>query len=54
MGEWHDHLPTNLDVAYALEVNEWNPAALSGIKMAGRQRLQLIVKDIRPADQFDG
>ncbi|UCC85585.1 MAG: hypothetical protein JSV81_12040, partial [Anaerolineales bacterium] len=44
MGSWHDQLPARLDVAYALEVNEWN----------GRQRLQLNVKDIKPAESTEG
>ncbi len=42
-GSWHDHLPTHVDVAYTLEINEWN----------GRQRLQLNVKDIRPAESAE-
>lgn len=37
MGNWHDHLPGSVDVAYTLEVNEWG----------GRHRLQLNVKDIK-------
>jgi single-stranded-DNA-specific exonuclease len=39
-GSWHDELPAWVDVAYALEINEWQ----------GRQRLQLNVKDIKPAE----
>ena len=39
-GGWHDHLPARVDVAYTLEVNEWN----------GRRQLQLNVKDIKPAE----
>jgi single-stranded-DNA-specific exonuclease len=40
-GAWHDHLPARADVAYTLEVNEWN----------GRSQLQLNVKDIKPAEE---
>jgi single-stranded-DNA-specific exonuclease len=39
-GEWYGHLPDFLDVAYELEVNEWN----------NRQEAQLIVRDLRPAE----
>jgi single-stranded-DNA-specific exonuclease len=39
-GDWRDHLPTRVDVAYTLEVNQWR----------GRHRLQLNVKDLRPAE----
>jgi single-stranded-DNA-specific exonuclease len=42
-GAWHDYLPARADVAYTLEVNEWN----------GRSRLQLNVKDIKPAEEAD-
>jgi single-stranded-DNA-specific exonuclease len=42
-GAWLDHLPARADVAYTLEVNEWN----------GRSRLQLNVKDIKPAEEAD-
>jgi single-stranded-DNA-specific exonuclease len=42
-GDWHDYLSTHVDVVYALEINEWN----------GRQRLQLNVKDIRPAESIE-
>jgi single-stranded-DNA-specific exonuclease len=38
-GEWAGQLPTTVDVAYHLEVNEWND----------RRQLQLNVQDIRPA-----
>ncbi len=38
-GEWAGRLPDLIDVAYHLEVNEWN----------GRRQLQLNVQDIRPA-----
>lgn len=44
MGSWHASLPERVDVAYALEVNEWN----------GRHRLQLNVKDIKPASVIEG
>jgi single-stranded-DNA-specific exonuclease len=37
---WVHRLSTYIDVAYHLELNEWN----------GRERLQLNVRDIRPAD----
>jgi len=39
MGSWHDQLGSHVDVAYTLEINEWN----------GRERLQLNVQDIKPA-----
>ena len=39
MGEWYGELPHRVDLAYAVEVNEFN----------GRKTLQLNVKDIRPA-----
>jgi single-stranded-DNA-specific exonuclease len=42
-GARHDHLPARADVAYTLEVNEWN----------GRSQLQLNVKDIKPAEEAD-
>jgi single-stranded-DNA-specific exonuclease len=38
-GAWAGQLPATIDVAYHLEVNEWN----------GRRRLQLNVQDMRPA-----
>jgi single-stranded-DNA-specific exonuclease len=38
-GEWQNRLPSIIDVAYHLEVNEWG----------GEQRLQLNVRDLRPA-----
>ena len=40
-GAWHDYLPERADVAYTLEVNEWN----------GRSQLQLNVRDIKPAEE---
>jgi hypothetical protein len=39
MGEWCDKLPSRIDVAYAVEFNQYND----------RQGLQLNVKDIRAA-----
>ena len=39
MGEWYGVLPPRIDLAYAVEINEFN----------GRKTLQLNVKDIRPA-----
>lgn len=39
MGEWRSDLPPRVDLAYAIEVNEFN----------GRKSLQLNVKDMRPA-----
>ncbi|HUW10150.1 MAG TPA: DHH family phosphoesterase [Anaerolineae bacterium] len=38
LGEWDGQMPRRLDVAYTLEVNEWN----------GRKRLQLNVQDLQP------
>jgi len=38
-GEWAGKLPDHVDIAYHLEVNEWND----------RRRLQLNVQDVRPA-----
>lgn len=40
LGEWAGKLPGHVDIAYQLEMNEWN----------GRQSLQLNVQDIRPAN----
>jgi len=37
MGEWYGHLPSRVDLAYAVEINEFN----------GRRSLQLNVKDMR-------
>jgi len=37
-GEWFDHLPGRVDIAYHLQLNEWR----------GEQRLQLNIQDIRP------
>jgi single-stranded-DNA-specific exonuclease len=39
LGQWAGKLPEHVDVAYELEINEWN----------GRRTLQLNLKDIRPA-----
>jgi single-stranded-DNA-specific exonuclease len=39
MGDWYGELPNRIDLAYALEINEFN----------GRKTLQLNVKDIREA-----
>jgi single-stranded-DNA-specific exonuclease len=39
-GEWYGHLPDFLDIAYELQVNEWN----------NRQEAQLIIRDLRPAE----
>ena len=39
-GEWAGQLPDVVDVAYFLEVNEWN----------NQRQLQLNVQEIRPAD----
>ncbi len=42
-GPWAGRLPRLLDIAYTLGVNEWN----------GRRSLQLVVQDIRPAEEGD-
>jgi hypothetical protein len=39
-GAWAGQLPDRVDLAYKLNVNEWN----------GRRDLQLMVEDIRPAE----
>lgn len=39
LGDWAGKLPERVDIAYELEVNEWN----------GRRTLQLNLKDIRPS-----
>lgn len=39
LGEWVENMPDRIDVAYQLEMNEWN----------GNRSLQLNVQDIRPA-----
>jgi single-stranded-DNA-specific exonuclease len=43
-GEWAGRLPDAIDVAYHLDVNEWN----------GERRLQLNVQDIRPSGWRNG
>jgi single-stranded-DNA-specific exonuclease len=43
MGSWYHVLSDRVDLAYTLEINEWN----------GRQRLQLNAKDIRPAEAVE-
>jgi len=43
-GDWAGRLPGAIDLAYHLEVNEWN----------GQRRLQLNVQDIRPAAAHGG
>lgn len=40
-GDWAGHLPERIDIAYNLQLNEWR----------GEERLQLNVKDIRPASR---
>ena len=40
-GAWHGQLPQRVDLAYTLELNEYN----------GEQRLQLNVKDLRPTER---
>jgi single-stranded-DNA-specific exonuclease len=44
LGEWASLLPGHVDLAYQLEMNEWN----------GRRTLQLNVVDIRPAADSNG
>ena len=39
LGEWDAHLPERIDVAYNLEINEWND----------RKNLQMNLRDVRPA-----
>lgn len=39
LGHWAAQLPGRVDLAYALDANEWQ----------GQERLQLVVKDLRPA-----
>ena len=38
-GDWAEHLPDRVDIAFYLQINEWR----------GEQRLQLNIQDIRPA-----
>lgn len=40
LGEWTNAMPDRIDIAYQLEINEWN----------GRQSLQANLQDIRPAE----
>ncbi len=40
LGEWASHLPERIDVAYYLEINDWN----------GRQYLQMNLRDIRASE----
>jgi single-stranded-DNA-specific exonuclease len=42
-GEWAGKLPDRVDIAYHLEVNEWND----------QRRLQLNVQDVRPSGLDD-
>jgi single-stranded-DNA-specific exonuclease len=42
-GDWAPRIPAYIDVAYHLEINEWN----------GNTKLQLNVQDLRPAGQGD-
>ena len=44
LGEWAADLPGHVDIAYQLEMNEWN----------GRRTLQLNVQDIRPTGDMNG
>lgn len=44
LGEWAAHLPGRVDLAYQLEINEWN----------GRRTLQLNVQDIRFSESENG
>jgi len=40
LGEWVAHMPQRIDIAYQLEINEWN----------GRRNIQANLQDIRPAE----
>jgi len=40
LGEWSSQMPSAIDAAYHLEMNEWN----------GRRSMQLKLIDIRPAE----
>jgi single-stranded-DNA-specific exonuclease len=42
LGEWAEQLPPYIDVAYHLEINQWN----------GYVKLQLNVQDLRPAGEI--
>ncbi len=43
LGDWADHIPYQVDVAYHLEINEWN----------GNVKLQMNVQDLRPTGHDD-
>ncbi len=43
LGDWAQRIPQIVDVAYHLEINEWN----------GSRKLQLNIQDLRPAGQAD-
>ena len=43
MGDWADRLEQHMDVAFHLELNEWN----------GRVKPQLNIQDLRFCDQTD-
>jgi single-stranded-DNA-specific exonuclease len=42
-GSWAGYLPDRVDLAYSINVNEWN----------GRRELQLVVQDIRQSGELD-
>jgi single-stranded-DNA-specific exonuclease len=44
LGEWAQHLPGHVDIAYQVDMNEWN----------GRRTLQLNVQDIRASGGVNG
>jgi single-stranded-DNA-specific exonuclease len=44
LGEWAAHFPGHVDLAYQLDMNEWN----------GRRTLQLLVQDIRFSESKNG
>ncbi len=44
MGSWYDLPTSHVDVAYTLEINEWQ----------GRHRLQLNVQDIKSTESVEG
>ncbi|MEZ4666803.1 MAG: single-stranded-DNA-specific exonuclease RecJ [Anaerolineae bacterium] len=43
LGEWNDHIPSRIDAAFQLEINEWN----------NHRSLQLNLQDVRPAGSSD-
>ncbi len=43
LGEWAGQMPNTVDVAYQLEINEWN----------GNRSAQLVIQDLRPAGSPD-